>query len=252
VRTAVGGLIVAALGVLASWLAVDNAYGAFLMPAMRWPLLASGAVMAVLGAATLVTRRRVPSSSARDDHDGGGHDGHEHHGMPRVAWLLLLPLLAVVLVQPPALGADAARRDGIVEVARPADAGEGGMPGLPAPVDGAVELTNGNFMARSYYDRGEGLAGVRVRLTGFVVRQAGRTDGYQLVRFAMACCAGDAVPIRVDVRGAGGPVPPDDTWLEVEGEWVPPEPGTPYGPARGATLRLLHKREIEAPDFPYE
>ncbi|HEX6245842.1 MAG TPA: hypothetical protein VFZ61_33185, partial [Polyangiales bacterium] len=62
-------------------------------------------------------RRRVEREREYVDHDhdhdhdhGHGHD-HGHHE-PRVGWLLILPVLGLLLVAPPALGSYAAGQAG--------------------------------------------------------------------------------------------------------------------------------------------
>jgi uncharacterized repeat protein (TIGR03943 family) len=62
------------------------------------------------------------------------------------------------------------------------------------------------------------LKGVPVRLIGFAAPVAAG-DGFLLTRFVLTCCAADARPVRVAVRGAGPPWPAPDTWLEVVGTW---------------------------------
>jgi uncharacterized repeat protein (TIGR03943 family) len=93
---------------------------------------------------------------------------------------------------------------------------------------------------------------VSVRLTGFVVRDPDIPDGYTLTRFVMACCAGDALPMQVTVRGLDGPPPADDTWVEVVGEWIPPDDPPARGAERGAAIELETQTEITAPTYPYE
>jgi uncharacterized repeat protein (TIGR03943 family) len=241
------GALVACVGLASAYLAASGAYLAYLKPAMRIPLLAAGMVMLVLGTLTLL-RAIVVGDEPEAHTEGHGH-GHGHGG-PQVAWLLALPLLALVLVDPPALGADAARRDTAGAAAEPA-AGDRFDP-LPPPTDGAVTLKLGDFVTRAYYDEARSLAGVPVRLTGFVVRDPDVPDGYQLTRFVMACCAGDAFPMQVTVRGLDSAPPADDTWVEVVGEWIPPEDPTARGAESGAAIELSLQAEIPEPTYPYE
>jgi uncharacterized repeat protein (TIGR03943 family) len=247
----VQGVLVASVGLVAAYLAASGAYLAYLKTTMRIPLLAAGMLMLVLGTVTLVRAIVVGTEPDPDSHaDAPGHDhGHGRDG-PAVAWLLALPLLALVLIDPPALGADAARRDAAGAVAEPAAGSRLGP--LPPPRDGAVTVKLADFVTRAYYDQTESLAGVPVRLTGFVVRDPDAADGYQLTRFVMACCAGDALPMQVTVRGLDGPPPVDDTWVEVVGEWIPPDDPTAAGTERGAAIELRSQTEIPEPTYPYE
>jgi uncharacterized repeat protein (TIGR03943 family) len=160
---------------------------------------------------------------------GPGHDRHGHppYG-PRVAWLLALPPLALVLIAPPALGTFAASRQpirpppvihpGPSGPTGPAAAGSDLFPPLIPPRDGtAVPMALGEYLARDYQEPYT-LAGVRIRLVGFVTPQHGGRDGYLLTRFAISCCAADATALRVAIRG-DRVVRAPDSWLEVEGRW---------------------------------
>lgn len=238
--------LVATLGGVAVHLAVSGRFRDFLQPGMRYPLLAAGLVMMALGALTLAR-----AAGRHDGHDDHGEHHHEHgdHGGPSVAWLLALPLLALVLVRPPALGADAARRDSSTRMPAPVDRG---FDPLPAPRDGAVDLTLAELMTRAYYDEDNSLDGVPVRLTGFVVNDPALPDRYLLTRFWMRCCAADAFPVQITVHGLDGPPPPDDTWVEVVGEWIPPRDPDARGAARGAAIDLVTQTTIPAPSDPYE
>ena len=183
-------------------------------------------------------------SDGPDGHDGSGH-GHDHARGPRVAWLLALPLFAVVLVAPPALGSFAAnRQSGVLQSTRTS------YPPLPAPVDGAVPLQMGEYTVRALYDTEESLRGARVRLTGFVSEIL--PDGYVLTRFALACCAADGTAIDVVVRGDPRPRAIDG-WLEVEGVWEP-RPGHVQGDLtlEPPLFEAETVTEIAQPAEPYE
>ena len=240
------GVLVAVTGVVAMRLAVTGSYLSYLKEGMRWPLLAAGLVLTVLGLVTIGrTLRRGPDHEHADARAEHGHGP----GGPRVAWLLVLPLLAILLVAPAPLGAYAASRDSSRTVAV---ADTAAFDPLPPPSDGAaVPLTLTEFITRSYYDTGGSLAGVPVRLTGFVMSDPEVPDGYQLTRFTLSCCAADAFPMKVVVRGVEGASPPDDTWLEVTGTWVEPPEGA-EGVERGAEIELASAVPIPQPENPYE
>lgn len=64
----------------------------------------------------------------------------------------------------------------------------------------------------------------------------------------MACCAGDAIPFPVIVRGL--PSPPADAWVQVVGTWRPPASGRP---ATGVhELQGVSVQRIGKPRTPYE
>lgn len=149
------------------------------------------------------------AGAAQSSHD---HAGHEHGGHgPRIAWLLVLPVLTIFLVAPPPLGSYAASTDA-VSVTQPAAS----LPPLPPgdPVDVAVV----DYVIRAVWDDAETLKGRNVRMTGFVTPKAG-TDAWYLTRMQLSCCAADAQPYLIETVGA----PPfaADTWVQVTGSWVP-------------------------------
>jgi uncharacterized repeat protein (TIGR03943 family) len=258
VRRVGQGSLLFAVGLNTVYLSASGRYLWFLKPGIRFPMTATGVLLVALGAWTLwpcvaayvngeddpVTGDRTP------DHDAYDHHGTAHRGPP-VGWLLALPLVALALVSPPPLSADAARHEmgRAVPVPRYAE-----FPPLPLATDGPVELRVSAFVARATYDRHESLAGVRVRLTGFVVRDPDVADGYLLTRFSLACCAADAFASQVEVRGVAGLPPPEDSWVVVVGQWQ-------WLPASGRSreqtedppvLMARSQTLIEAPTDPYE
>src|SRR5690606_39467325 len=67
-------------------------------------LFRSGLVLVVLGALVVAADLRAAARGEDGEQGHDGHDhGHDHHGGPRVAWLLVLPVVAVFVVAPPAL-----------------------------------------------------------------------------------------------------------------------------------------------------
>ncbi|MFD0891174.1 DUF1980 domain-containing protein [Streptosporangium algeriense] len=97
-------LVLTLLGGAVLWISgFSTTYLNYVKPGFRPFLVGAGAVLVVLGAAGLFTGRR---------HDHGHGDGHDHerdHGHGHgVAWLLCLPVFAILLIAPPALGSFAA------------------------------------------------------------------------------------------------------------------------------------------------
>ncbi|WP_435215621.1 TIGR03943 family putative permease subunit [Streptomyces sp. bgisy034] len=190
-----------------------------------WPyLVTSGAFLVVLGLAGIgaeAVRRtqqplrwgaasdrglwREPHDERTDTDDGCGH---EHNGATRVAWLLAAPALALLFVAPPALGSYTASRDGAAaRVERTAYEELGDAPATPMALE--------EFIGRSIYDT-TSLHDRKVLLTGFAT--PGRSpDIWYLNRLVVSCCAGDAMPLRVEMRGSAAP--PKDTWVTVAGVW---------------------------------
>jgi uncharacterized repeat protein (TIGR03943 family) len=218
------------VGGMAAFLGRSDLTLSYVRAGIRPLLLASGLVLLALGVAALVRGSRSPGAEAPaltaqtrgDDPDPGSGGGG--HGTSRIGWLLVLPLLVLILVAPPALGSYAAGRRA------PASGGasdQGSMPPVGQAVDGAVPMELSEFYYRAVFDEKHSLNGVRVRLLGFAAPNHG--DGYLLARFAMYCCAADAEVVEVAVHG-DSVTRAADQWLMVEGHLVPSgriaDPGT--------------------------
>ncbi|MFF1613075.1 TIGR03943 family putative permease subunit [Amycolatopsis sp. NPDC058278] len=193
-------------------IAANGDYLRYVKPAQQPWIIAGGAVMVVLGAVAIVrdlvaSRRTVP-----EEHDE--HDDHAHSARP--AWLLLVPVLAVFLVAPPALGADSVIRTEARVPASAAVADAAAFPPLPA--GNVVPLTVNDFVSRAGWDSAGTLNGRTVSLTGFVVHTDGST---LLARLVISCCAADAFPVTVRLRGGEADHLASDAWIQVTGEVVP-------------------------------
>ncbi len=214
-------------------LAADDTYLRYVRPGHRWLLVAAGAVAVLLAAVALVR-------------DARGHraDGTEHgeHGGVRSAWLLVLPVLVVALVAPPALGADTVARAGS---GNPVEL-EPALP--PLPPGATVAMPVAEFVQRAVWDGGGSVDGREVELTGFVVRRGGAVE---LARLTIVCCAADARAHRVRLDGltdAGAVV--SDTWLRVRGTAVP---GSATTATRHVPALTVHRADVvPAPPDPYE
>ncbi len=196
-----------------------------------------------------------PLPDVRHDHDHDHHtgdagdagddgdDGHGHgpRGM-RMAWLLTLPVLAVFLIAPPALGSYSAARSANA-VARPASAGTG-FP--PLPGGSPLVLPLADFDVRAVWDTSGSLRGRQVRLTGFVTPRKG--GGWYVARLTISCCAADAQTYKVEVRGIAAP--PADSWVEVTGVWTPD--GQAGRPDAVPALTVTRLTRIPEPRDPYE
>jgi uncharacterized repeat protein (TIGR03943 family) len=262
------GAMMLAIGGVAVRLGLTDASLAYVKPGLRPLLTVAGLVLVVLGAAGVLRAfrdepvpppvpdpeddARLEAAGAAHAHAAVGHsdDGHGHGvSGPRVAWLLTLPLLAVLLVAPPPLGAFAAGRQSGRVVATT----ERSYPPLPTAVDGAVPLGLVEFQFRALYDETRSMEGQRVRLVGFASPVPGDAGGdYLLTRFIVNCCAADGTAVTVEIHGDPVPRAPD-TWLEIEGTWEPrpgQEPGKPT-PAPPVVV-AESVTPIPQPDEPYE
>lgn len=127
---------------------------------------------------------------------------------------LLCPLLAVVLIPAPSLGARAAaaRSPGSVLAA---DA----LVPSAANADDPIGFVDIHYASASeQYAASLGLVdGTPIQLTGFVTHDAETpAGGFTLTRFAVFCCAADAIPYSVPVDTVRANYE-DDTWLRVTG-----------------------------------
>jgi uncharacterized repeat protein (TIGR03943 family) len=211
-------LLLVVLGATAVWLWWSGQALNYVRPGLAPWLLAGGVVVGLLG---LLPPLGLLGKDRAANHSGGHH---QHRG--RVGWLLLVPVLVVMLVQPAALGSYAVASRSAV----PGGGHEGGFEPLAAPVRGAVPMSMAEFVTRAVHDPGQSLAGVRVRLVGFVAPSEGHEGGYRLTRFVIFCCAADAEALQAVVRGDATPRARDQ-WLEVEGTWQPRPPAAEDDPS---------------------
>jgi uncharacterized repeat protein (TIGR03943 family) len=230
-------VLLVVLGATAIWLSWSGDALNYVRPGLVPLVLAAGVVVVLLG--LLPPLGLIGQQTAHAGVDGG------HHHTARVGWLLLVPVLVVMVVQPAALGSYAVSSRSAVP-----GAGDDQYPPLAAPVRGAVPMSMAEFVTRAVRDPGQSLAGMRVRLVGFVDPTDGG-DGYRLTRFVIFCCAADAEALQAVVRG--DPTPrARDQWLEVEGTWLPRpaavDDPTPPPPLLKADL----VRPIAPPRSPYE
>jgi uncharacterized repeat protein (TIGR03943 family) len=200
----VGLLVLSGLGLLRVSLFTD-AYLRYVKEGMRPLLIASGVLVLALGVAEVVSWRREHAEEHAEGH------GHDHSGVPRVAWLLLLPALSLLFYAPPALGSYTASRGAPKAVAV---VEEDGFEPLPATSPLPITLTD--FTQRVQQDTGRAIEGRTVRMTGFVT-PVGEGDGWYLTRLMLSCCAADAQSVKVRVYGVAAP--PADSWVTVTGVW---------------------------------
>ena len=225
-------------------IAVNGDYLRYVKPAQQPWIIAGGAVMVLLGAVAIVRDLLAAraKAAAEPDHDHD-NDGHSHSARP--AWLLLVPVLAVFLVAPPALGADSVIRTEARVPASAAVANAAAFPPLPA--GNVVPLAVNEFVSRAGWDAAGTLNDRTVSLTGFVVHTGG---GTLLARLVISCCAADAFPVTVRLRGGEADHLATDAWIQVTGQVVPgtATKNNSYTP----DFTLASIATISAPKDPYE
>ncbi|MCC8244855.1 TIGR03943 family putative permease subunit [Saccharothrix luteola] len=195
-------------------LALTGTYLRYVKESLQPWLVVTGGVMVVLALVSIARDIRAGQSSAGQAQPSGvEHAGHEH-GSSRSPWMLLLPVLAVFLISPPALGADTVNRSDR-NAAQEAKASSGFA---PLPSDEVVPLTIGEFVTRTAWDDSGSLDNRTVKLTGFVVRKD--ADVF-IARLTISCCAADASPVKAKMVGQDFAALPTDQWVEATGRVVP-------------------------------
>ncbi|MCS0601197.1 TIGR03943 family protein [Streptomyces sp. LP11] len=219
-------------------------YLRYVKAGLRPLLLAAGAVLIAAALATAWYERRRARSREGPAHPSRRARRQESHPHPepRVAWLLSLPLLALILVAPPALGSYSALRSGTA-LRKPY--GYGALPaGDPVP------LSVVDYASRAAYGHGRSLHGRAVRVTGFLALD--RSGRPYLVRMALNCCAADAQPVKIALTGALPPVLRPDAWLEVTGTYTPRLAHDPVNHGPVPYLRVTATRPVPVPHDPYD
>ncbi|MGH3934500.1 MAG: TIGR03943 family putative permease subunit [Pseudonocardiaceae bacterium] len=225
-------------------IAWNGDYLRYVKPSLLPFLVTAGVVILALGLISIVRdirTARVPADHA--DHHGACHDGADHDHAGRSPWLLVLPVLAILLIAPPALGADAVTRSAPVAPQRSA------IDFPPLPAGPAPTLRMSDFITRAVWDDAGTLNGRQVRLLGFVVH--GEQGATYLGRLVIACCAADATPLQVRLVGRSDLAAlPQDGWFEVRGQLIPgsAQAGGRYPP----TFTVSDLRAMPAPAEPYE
>ncbi|MFF9274691.1 TIGR03943 family putative permease subunit [Streptomyces griseosporeus] len=204
-------------------------YLRYVKAGLRPLLLAAGIVLVAAALATLWYARRRPPET-------------HPHPEPRISWLLLLPLFALVLVAPPALGSYSASRTGTA-LQQPY--------GYPALLAGdPLRIALADYAGRAVYDGGRSLAGRRIAITGFVALDRSGTP--YLVRMALNCCAADAQPVKIALSGRIPPVLQPDAWLEVTGRYTPRRTKDPVNGGPVPYFEVTSARPVPVPHDPYD
>lgn len=236
-------------------IALTGTYLRYVKPALQPWLICAGAVivgLAVVSIAVDITQRGRSMSRTGAAEPGPEHEADAHgHGTPKSPWLLLLPVLAIFLIAPPALGADSVDRSGGRTLAGQQQESASFAP-LPAGETPLLRMSD--FATRVVWDKSGTLTGRTIRLSGFVVQDR-QTGQKMLARLVITCCAADAMPVKA--RLAADPatqatidaLAPDE-WVEVTGQAVPHSGRAKddYVPSFAVTAL----RSLPAPADPYE
>jgi putative membrane protein len=221
------GIVLLLVGAAVLRASLTDLYLRYVKAGLRPLLLAAGVTLIVAALATFWYEWRTR---------------HEHaHREPRVAWLLLLPLFALILVAPQALGSYAADRMGTT--LQP----QTDFPRLPA--GDPVEIPVHDYAARAVYDHGRSLGTRLIKITGFI------TTGHQgpiLTRMVFNCCAADAQPVKVGLSGRLPAGLPAGTWIEVIGTYTSKQIKDDINGGPIPFIDVNQARQVPVPHYQYE
>lgn len=190
------------------------------------------------------TDASVQVGTPADPNDHGHDDAEAHaHREPRISWLLVLPLLALILVAPPALGSYSAMRTGTALQKQP-----WGFADLPA--GDTIRLNLVDYAGRAAYDHGRSLDHRHIKIAGLLALDRDGTP--YLVRMALSCCAADAQPVKIGLTGRIPPVLRPDSWLEVTGTYTAKQTKDPVNDGIIPFLDVTEVKPVKAPRDPYD
>lgn len=268
----VQSIVLILLGSAVTRISMTDIYLRYVKESLRPYLIATGLLLLLLGFWALwdVVRshRAKPAGHSPDEshaHDHGAaahdhdaadqdegaelHDGH-NHGQMRIAWLLLLPVLSILLIAPPALGAYSATREQATVLAPTVGFD-------PLPPGDPVTLALSDYAVRAVWDDQGTLAGHNIEMEGFVTPvpqgqmpklPAGTQASWWLTRLYLTCCAADALVTKILMLGTTSL--PANTWVKVEGHWTPGGPTNSDKAIPWFQVTSIHK--IPEPSNPYE
>jgi uncharacterized repeat protein (TIGR03943 family) len=228
-------------------ISLGDTYQRYVKSSLGPYLIAAGAVLVVTAIMTLwyeLRGDRSPRAAGVSDRVEHDHEGEGHHE-PRIAWLLVLQVIALLLFAPPALGSYAANRSGTALLAQDSSSD---FPPLPKGDPAKISVLD--YASRAVFDQGKSLGSRRVQLTGFVI--TGPTGTPYLARMILTCCAADARPIKIALTGSVPGGLKQDTWLVIIGTYIDKSDKDAVNGERIPYLNVSEVHEIPAPSEPYE
>ncbi|BCB79329.1 TIGR03943 family protein [Phytohabitans flavus] len=226
---------------------VTDMYLRYVKESLQPFLIAAGVVLIAAAVMTLVHEVLRPRQA--EGHDEHADHGHDHgdgkpHREPWVGWLLILPVLGLLLVAPPALGSYAAGQAGTALSSQQIS----DYPPLP-PGD-PVKVSVLDYASRAVFDKGESLGDRTVQLTGFIAE--GPNGEPILARIILSCCAADGRPIKLGMSGNAPAGLPDDTWVEVVGKYTDQTVTDPVNEETIPYIEVETWTQIDPPKQQYE
>ncbi len=237
------GVVLILLGGAVVKASVTDMYLRYVREWMQYFLIAAGAVLIIAGIMTIIYDLR--HGSHVDDHDHGDDKPHKE---PRVGWLLIAPVLGLLLVAPPALGAFAAGQSGSA-VLQASDL----YP--PLPEGDPADISVLDYATRGIFDKGESMKDTKgsyrtVRMTGFL--SAGPNGEQVVTSMMLSCCAADARPIKVGMTGRIPEGLGNDQWVELVGKYTTKTSVDPVNNQTITYIDIAEWRKIDPPRNQYE
>jgi uncharacterized repeat protein (TIGR03943 family) len=213
-------------------------YTGYVRPAMGIPLGIAAAVLAALGGYGMLRRDCAGLTVVQAD----AHEGHAHGVLPKVCWLLAVPILVLTLIAPGPLGAANS-----AATAAPTSVSFHPAP-LPADRSAIISLKLRDLLGWTTADPNKLLLHRPLRLIGMAARVTDNGRLVRLTRYTITCCAADAEPFSADITlPADSLVPAKGGWIEIVGMWNGQHSSDGWPEIDGATVRA-----IPQPGEPYE
>lgn len=249
------------------WLAVSGRLSNYLHPSLQPFTVAAGFLLILLSGFAimgLATMRRVTAHSCACDHghqEDHGDDPHEEGvaGAFSKALVLVTPILVLLsgnadrfttttvanrgvvqdLAKLPSANASAAKAAAKTAVPEAPPLKEGGS--MPLQV---IDMLYALQMP-SYREEFEGKQVEMIAQYVPMTTSNPKGDRFQAVRMFITCCAADAKPVGVTVRGSAIPTVPEMGWVKITGKPTFPMEG-------GKRTAILEASKVEPCDAPTE
>jgi len=181
------------------WLLNDGRYKAFIQPKL-WPLLILALLLLLAFTAAFISRFSLKAIAAT-----------QFDAWVKAA-ILLLPVFFLLTIYGRSLGTDAFAK-------RALNPGQIAIQGHPNLFRSSSRTSAGHTTSLlDLLADAEQFDGKRVTTEGMVYRTAKNAENtFTLFRFAVVCCAADALPLAVTVRNTTTEILKNDTWVKVEG-----------------------------------
>lgn len=266
-------LLIWGTGIL--WLSVSGRLPTYLHPSLQSFTVGSGFLLILLSGFAIMRLATMSGESDHScccDHDVRGQDSHHHHeehhhgeegalGLFSKTAILVMPILVLLsgnadrfttttvanrgvvqdLTKLPSANASAAKAAGNTTVSEASSVKPGGA--MPLQV---IDMLYALQMP-SYREEFEGKEVEMIAQYVPMTTGNPKGDRFQAVRMFITCCAADAKPVGVTVRGHAIPKVPEMGWVKITGKPTFPMEGE----RRAAILEASKVEPCDAPSEPF-